>query len=84
MFYCCVTIDIFNNRYSNASCFSLFLVIPVRLALQYHGPPVSHVQKKTNGIVELRRGAVAWWLRPRTPEREVGGLSPSWVAVLCP
>ena len=29
-------------------------------------------------------GAVVWWLRPRTPDPEVGGLSPTRVAVLCP
>ena len=30
------------------------------------------------------RGAVAWWLTPRTPDREVGGSSPTRVAVFCP
>ena len=29
-------------------------------------------------------GAVAWWLTPRTPDPEVGGSSPTRVAVLCP
>ena len=29
-------------------------------------------------------GAVAWWLTPRTPDPEVGGSSPTLVAVLCP
>ena len=29
-------------------------------------------------------GAVAWWLTPRTPDSEVGGSSPTRVAVLCP
>ena len=28
-------------------------------------------------------GAVAWWLTPRTPDPEVGGSSPTRVAVLC-
>ena len=29
-------------------------------------------------------GAVAWWLTPQTPDPEVGGSSPTRVAVLCP
>ena len=29
-------------------------------------------------------GAVAWWLTPRTPDQEVGGSSPTRVAMLCP
>ena len=28
--------------------------------------------------------AMAWWLTPRTPDPEVGGSSPTRVAVLCP
>ena len=27
--------------------------------------------------------AVAWWLMPRTPDREVGGSSPTWVKLCC-
>ena len=29
-------------------------------------------------------GAVAWWFTPRTSDPEVGGSSPTLVAVLCP
>ena len=29
-------------------------------------------------------GAVSWWLTPRTPDPEVGGSSPTRIAVLCP
>ena len=28
--------------------------------------------------------AVAWWLTPRTSDQEIGGSSPTRVAVLCP
>ena len=31
-----------------------------------------------------RRGAVAWWLTPRTPDPEIGVSSPTRVVVLCP
>ena len=39
--------------------------------------------KFSNSII-TSGGAVAWWLRSRTPEREVGFSSPTQVAVLCP
>ena len=29
-------------------------------------------------------GVVAWWLTPQTPDPEVGGSSPTQVAVFCP
>ena len=38
----------------------------------------------SGGTTIAAGGAVAWWLTPRTPDPEVGGSSPTRVAVLCP
>ena len=35
-------------------------------------------------LLNITGGAVAWWLTPQTPDPEVGGSSPTGVAVLCP
>ena len=35
-------------------------------------------------IKHLEGGVVAWWLRPRTLDPEVGSSSPARVAMLCP
>ena len=39
-----------------------------------------------SGVLQsnFRGGAMAWWLTSRTPDPEVGGSSPTRVAVLCP
>ena len=42
------------------------------------------IRKEIGKNNRIMRGAVAWWLTPRTPDPEVGGSSPTRVAVLCP
>ena len=46
-------------------------------------PEANHVLS-INVIRVFIGGAMAWWLTPRTSDPEVGGSSPTQVAVLCP
>ena len=46
-----------------------------------------HSEHNVQNVMSLHvkeGGAVAWWLTPWTPDSEVGGSSPTRVAVLCP
>ena len=62
-----------------------FLIARLICYFQAQMPEANHVLS-INVIRVYIGGAVAWWLIPRTsdPETGGGGLSPTWVVILCP
>ena len=65
------------NKFRMAILFSF--CISMEMNVQSQGPVQSQSLSRFH-----KGGAVAWWLTPRTPDPEVGGSSPTQVAVLCP